>query len=50
VDDDGERTTLNETRDRAIERWRREGRRTERMVPTRGYKDLNDQLKSELGI
>jgi hypothetical protein len=50
VDDDGERTALNETRDRAIERWRREGRRVERMVPTRGYKDLNDQLKSELGI
>ena len=50
VDDDGERTALDEARERASNRWRREGRAVEHMVPTRGYKDLNDQLQKELAL
>jgi hypothetical protein len=49
-DDDGEKMALRETYERAIRRWRHEGRSTEKMVPTRGYKDLNDQLQKELGL
>jgi hypothetical protein len=48
VDDDGEKTSLDEARERAINRWRQEGRTVEQMIPTRGYKDLNDQLQNEL--
>jgi hypothetical protein len=47
-DDDGEKVALDETRERALLRWRREDRSTEKMVPVRGYKDLNDQLQKEL--
>jgi hypothetical protein len=45
VDDDGERTNLDEIRERAIDRWRREGRRVEVLRPLKGLKDLNEQLQ-----
>jgi hypothetical protein len=49
-DDDGEKMALKEIYERAIRRWRHEGRSTEKMVPTRGYKDLNEQLQKELRL
>jgi hypothetical protein len=49
-DDDGEKTHLDEIRERAIDRWRREGRSREQMTPLRGCEDLNDWLQRELAL
>jgi hypothetical protein len=45
IDDDGEKTQLAAVLEKAIDRWRREGRGAETMVPLRGLKDWNEQLQ-----